>query len=53
MKRVSTAIMLIGIAMLIWALGNDVSVEGMRGSRVTLPRFHVHQVMQPTGCAPL
>ena len=20
---------------------------------VTLPRFHVHQVMQPTGCAPL
>lgn len=34
MKRVSTAIMFIGIAMLIWALGNDVSVEGMRGSRV-------------------
>ena len=29
MKRVSTAIMLVGIVMLILALGSDVAVDGM------------------------
>lgn len=35
MKRVSTAIMLVGIAMLILALGSDVAVDGMGGRRIT------------------
>ena len=35
MKRVSTAIMLVGIVMLILALGSDVAVDGMGGRRIT------------------
>mgnify|MGYP000911705446 CR=1 FL=1 len=35
MKRISTAIMLVGIAMLILALGSDVAVDGMGGRRIT------------------
>jgi hypothetical protein len=34
MKRVSTAIMLVGIVMLILALGSDVAVDGMGGRRI-------------------
>lgn len=35
MKRVSTAIMLVGIVMLILALGSDVAVDGMGGRLIT------------------
>lgn len=35
MKRISTAIMLVGIVMLILALGSDVAVDGMGGRRIT------------------
>lgn len=35
MKRVSTAIMLVGVVMLILALGSDVAVDGMGGRRIT------------------
>ncbi|KAB2905968.1 MAG: hypothetical protein F9K35_01430 [Burkholderiaceae bacterium] len=35
MKRVSTAIMLVGIVMLVLALGSDVAVDGMGGRRIT------------------
>lgn len=35
MKRISTAIMLAGIVMLILALGSDVAVDGMGGRRIT------------------
>lgn len=34
MKRISTAIMLVGVAMLILALGSDVAVDGMGGRRI-------------------
>lgn len=34
MKRVSTAIMLVGVVMLILALGSDVAVDGMGGRRI-------------------
>lgn len=35
MKRTSTAMMLVGIVMLILALGSDVAVDGMGGRRIT------------------
>lgn len=35
MKRVSTVIMLVGLVMLILALGSDVAVDGMGGRRIT------------------
>lgn len=34
MKKISTAIMLVGIVMLILALGSDVAVDGMGGRRI-------------------